>query len=280
MWPTLYTEHDLSPLPCRPGSAAQSPKGPALLEQWLAAASPDVLRRQIAETLRSLGFDWMSLASIDWRDGTPVATRLLCSHAHARWTAAYFGEGLASVDPRPRLALASSLPLAWSVDRPEAWLDAAFATPEQLRLPSLLEGAGIGSGLVMQVRNAARPGEHSLVSLSARRSGVEWMNGPVIGRVLMFALCLHELCTAHRSATAAVDAGRPEDTCGALASPMRREILHHLAQGRSNKQIAYRLQLSADTVKYHLRELRRHFNVRNRIELLNSQRLRETAHRP
>lgn len=279
MWPTLYTEHDLSPLG-RPGGAATPPKGPALLERWLAAASPDALRRQIAEALRSLGFDWMSLASIDWRDGTPVATRLLCSHSHVRWTEAYFGEGLASVDPRVPLALASSLPLAWSIDRPEAWLDAAFATPEQARFPSLLKDAGIGSGLVMQVRNVARPGERSLVSLSARRSGIEWMNGPVIGRVLMFALCLHELCTAHRFVAPAADVCETDDSRGALASPTRREILHHLAQGRSNKQIAYRLQLSADTVKYHLRELRRHFNVRNRIELLNSHRLRETANRP
>ena len=280
MWPTLYTEHDLSPLPSRLPCATLPPKGPALLERWLAAASPDALRRQIAEALRALGFDWMSLAGIEWRDGTPVATRLLCSHAHGRWTQAYFGEGRAWTDPRLPLALASSLPLAWSVDRPEAWLDAALATPEQLRFPSLLEDAGIGSGLIVQVRNAGRPDERSLVSLSAGRAGIEWMNEHVIGRVLVFALCLHELCTVHRGVAHAGDAPGPDDSRGALASPMRREILHHLAQGRSNKQIAYRLQLSADTVKYHLRELRRHFNVRNRIELLNSHRLRETGSRP
>lgn len=280
MWPTLYTEHDLRPLPGKPPRAAPPPKGPALLERWLAAASPEALRQQIAEALRALGFEWMSLAGIDWRDGTPIATRLLCSHAHRRWTQAYFGEGRAGADPRLPLALASSLPLPWSVDRPEAWVDAALATPEQLRFPSLLRDAGIGSGLIVQVRNAGRLDERSLVSLCARRTGVEWMNEHVIGRVLMFALCLQELCTVHRSVADACASPGPDDSRGALASPMRREILHHLAQGRSNKQIAYRLQLSADTVKYHLRELRRHFNVRNRIELLNSHRLSETGSRP
>jgi len=281
MWPTLYTEHDLSPLPSQ-SPDARRPEHPALLEQWLAAASPEALRQQLAQALRNLGFDWMSLASIAWRDGSPIATRLLCSHAHASWTAAYFGEGRAPADPRLPRALASTLPLVWSVDRPEAWLDAALATPDQLRLPGLLEAAGIGSGLVMQVCTAGRPDERSLVSLSARRRGSEWIDEHVLGRALVFARCLHELCTVHRAVAPASDAActRSDAQRGALASPMRREILHHLAQGRSNKQIAYRLQLSADTVKYHLRELRRHFNVRNRIELLNSHRLGEAGSRP
>ena len=278
MWPTLYTELDLTAPPQRLPGTVPPPTGPALLERWLAAASPDALRREIADTLRTLGFDWMSLASIDWRDGTPVATRLLCSHAHARWTEAYFGEGLAWTDPRLPLALASSLPLAWSIDRPEAWLDAALATPDQLRFPALLREAGIGSGVIVQVRNTERCDERSLVSLSARRADVEWMKEPVVGRVMMFARCLHELCTVRRNVAPAGDSPAAND--GALASPTRREILRHLAQGRSNKQIAYRLQLSADTVKYHLRELRRHFNVRNRIELLNSHRLGEAGSRP
>jgi DNA-binding CsgD family transcriptional regulator len=278
MWPTLYTEHDLTPPPERAPGAVPSPTDPALLERWLAAASPDVLRRQVADALRALGFDWMSLASIDWRDGTPVATRLLCSHAHARWTEAYFGEGRAWADPRLPLALASALPLAWSIDRPDAWLDTALATPEQLRFPALLRDAGIGSGLIVQVRGTDQSNGRSLVSLSARRADIEWMNEAVIGRVMMFARCLHELCTVRRGVAPAHDTPAAND--GALASPTRREILRHLAQGRSNKQIAYRLQLSADTVKYHLRELRRHFNVRNRIELLNSHRLRAADGRP
>lgn len=278
MWPTLYTELDLTSPPQRPPGTMPQSAGPALLERWFAAASPQALRREIADTLRSLGFDWMSLASIDWHDGTPVVTRLLCSHAHARWTEAYFGEGLAWTDPRLPLALTSSLPLAWSVDRPEAWLDAALATPDQQRFPALLREAGIGSGVIVQVRNTERCGERSLVSLSARCADIEWIKEPVVGRVMMFAHCLHELCAVRRSVTPAQNS--PAATEGALASPTRREILRHLAQGRSNKQIAHRLQLSADTVKYHLRELRRHFNVRNRIELLNSHRLRAAAGRP
>ncbi len=278
MWPTLYTEHDLTLPPDQPPGAVAVPRGPALLEQWLVAASPEELRRQIADALRALGFDWMSLASVDWRDGTPTATRLLCSHAHARWTEAYFGEGRAAADPRLPLALASSLPLAWSIDHPEAWLDAGSATPGHLRFSSLLRDAGIGSGLIVQVRNAERRDERSLVFLSARRTDIDRVSQQAIGRVMMFARCLHELCTVRRSVAAAPDS--PAANNGALASPTRREILRHLAQGRSNKQIAYRLQLSADTVKYHLRELRRHFNVRNRIELLNSHRLRAADGRP
>ena len=78
----------------------------------------------------------------------------------------------------------------------------------------------------------------------------------------MLAWCLHDLLTVHANISEKADRNK-------IISPMRRKILRCLVHGQSNKQIAYELHLSSDTVKYHLRELQRHFNVRNRMQLVN-----------
>jgi DNA-binding NarL/FixJ family response regulator len=52
-------------------------------------------------------------------------------------------------------------------------------------------------------------------------------------------------------------------------SPRQRQILALIAQGRGNEQIAAELGVSANTVKFHVRELYSRLNVRNRVEAAN-----------
>jgi DNA-binding NarL/FixJ family response regulator len=47
-------------------------------------------------------------------------------------------------------------------------------------------------------------------------------------------------------------------------SPRQTEVLHYLAQGLANKQIAYSMSISEATVKLHVNALLRNLNVRNR----------------
>jgi DNA-binding NarL/FixJ family response regulator len=49
-------------------------------------------------------------------------------------------------------------------------------------------------------------------------------------------------------------------------SSRQKEVLHYLAQGFSNKQIAYHISLSEATVKLHVNALLRNFNVHNRTQ--------------
>jgi len=261
MWPMLYTEHDLEPVP-----GALGPRGgPDLVRHWLAADSTDELQRCMRTDMQALGFDWMSHASVIWREGTPSTTRLLSTHAHPCWTQFYFGEGGCDVDPLLQQAMLSPLPLAWSTDDVPSRSSLTQATPEQERFADVLRGCGVGSGVLVVLPAAVRSNECTIVSMMSPHLGRSWMTDEALGGAFMFALCLHELLTTQMRL---ID-GTAQ---GALASATRREILHQLTLGQSNKQIAYRLQLSADTVKYHLRELRRHFNVRNRIELVNCKR--------
>lgn len=48
---------------------------------------------------------------------------------------------------------------------------------------------------------------------------------------------------------------------GVSLSSRQMAILHYLAQGESNKEIAYRLSIAQPTVSFHIGELRRKFNL-------------------
>src|SRR5262249_59226108 len=51
-----------------------------------------------------------------------------------------------------------------------------------------------------------------------------------------------------------------------LLSERQREVLAHVALGRSNDEIAQLLFISRNTVKFHLREIYALLGVRNRVE--------------
>jgi DNA-binding NarL/FixJ family response regulator len=55
------------------------------------------------------------------------------------------------------------------------------------------------------------------------------------------------------------------DELGPL-SARQREVLEHLAQGHSNEEIARRLFISRNTVKFHLRVIYERLGVHNRVE--------------
>ncbi len=56
---------------------------------------------------------------------------------------------------------------------------------------------------------------------------------------------------------------------GARLSPRHRQILALIAVGRRNEEIARELQLSPNTIKFHIRALYSRLGVRNRVEAAN-----------
>lgn len=59
--------------------------------------------------------------------------------------------------------------------------------------------------------------------------------------------------------------GRPEDRFSSL-TPRELEVLRHLAEGRSNKEIARELGITGGTVKLHVRSILGKLEVRSRVE--------------
>ncbi|HEX6706151.1 MAG TPA: LuxR C-terminal-related transcriptional regulator [Albitalea sp.] len=256
MSPRLFAEKDLVPVPGVRGAEG----APPLVQRFLAAPTSRHLHRRVHEAVRAAGFQWMTHASAPAGHGLPAITRVFASHAHPAWLSAYFGERLDQIDPRLAPALSSNLPFVWALEdeRLRPGRDDGAA-----RFARRLRAMGIGSGVLVAVPPGYGANERALVCLSSGRTGRHWIDDVVIGRSLMFALCLHELLATHRSLA---------DACqrSIVVSPTRQEILRQVAQGQSNKQIAYQLELSTDTIKYHLGELMRHFKVRNRMQLVSS----------
>jgi len=52
-----------------------------------------------------------------------------------------------------------------------------------------------------------------------------------------------------------------------LLTPREQDVAYYVAQGKSNKEIAVILDLSADTVKLHLNHIYRKLNIDNRVSL-------------
>ena len=78
------------------------------------------------------------------------------------------------------------------------------------------------------------------------------------------AVGVHE-CLVQRTPVSALRPAAKADMPAA-----QQHILNHLIQGRSDKEIAYHLKLSEHTVDYHMRQLRKRFAARNRVQLVNA----------
>jgi DNA-binding NarL/FixJ family response regulator len=50
-------------------------------------------------------------------------------------------------------------------------------------------------------------------------------------------------------------------------SPREKQVLAHLAQGHANKEIAYALSITVRTVKFHISNLLRKYQVATRLDL-------------
>jgi DNA-binding CsgD family transcriptional regulator len=228
---------------------------PSLLADLLAAEGIAERQRTVKAVLHALGFEWLGYGRLAVLGDTASPLSFCTTHADADWVRRYFREAWHEVDPRWRGALQSSLPFVWTLEQLAAQAD----SPRQRNFVDALHAGGARSG-TMFVLPAALSGEHHFVSLLSRTPGDAWMGDVVLGQVLTLGLCLHEFYARHTVS--------PLDDAGAQLNPVQRDILAQVARGSSDKQIAYELQMSSHAVDYHMRQLRRRFAVRNRVQLM------------
>jgi DNA-binding CsgD family transcriptional regulator len=165
-------------------------------------------------------------------------------------------------DPRLAPALRSCLPVFWSAeDLPPGVALGRFASGATLAL------AGPSAG------------ERSVVlMLSQRAHSGRDIDDACFGRVLVLGLGVHDRHMRQhpeadrRPAAAeggddAAGGGRPGPAAAGGLSARQRDVLRCLAVGLADKQIADRLDMSLHTVDYHMRQLRKRFGARNRLQL-------------
>lgn len=251
----LYTESQMR-------LRADAPEGgmPGLISQLRAAGSSEARERLVRSALRATGFDWLAYGTVSARGPTSFLT----SYAHPGWTDVYFANRYHDIDRRHHEAPRSSLPLVWSL----ADLDlASTAGPRGQRFVDDLRASGIGSGLFLHLAGPASADERTVISLQSSQAGRQWIDDQVLGQALTLALCLHEFISRHLQRPGAAEAIVAPQAC---LSALQQEILKCLRRGQSDKQIAHGLQLSSHAVDYHMRQLRRRFAVRNRVQLANA----------
>lgn len=248
----LYGEADL-----RPTGAVLPSGAPAMLRSLVRASGAAERVSLVRATLAELGFDWMGTASLRLQRGEWRPQSVMTTYAPPSWARGQGSDVSPQLAPQVQPLLRTCLPLIWDLR------DLADSPPRCVQ--SLADG-GVHSGVSLRLAANGAHGaeEFALVSLMSSRIDKSWIDADSLGHALTFMLCVHEFLTRYMHA--------PRTAPGVRAdlSLLQQRILQCLAQGQSDKQIALVLKLSSHAVDYHLRQLRRRFAVRNRVQLVNA----------
>lgn len=236
----------------------------SVVDQLRTAPSAEERQRRVADIVQAMGFDWLGYARVQVAGETVLPVSFCTTHGDAAWQRRYVAESYQQVDPRLRMALRTSLPRVWHLDELTARTEPA-APAERDRLQRFLDdlrATGMRCGVVVALPSA-QPHERVIVSLMSREAAGACADDDLLfGRVLTLGVSLHEYHTHH--AASADDAAPPV----IRLSSTQRAILQCLARGLADKQIADRLDLSPHAVDYHMRQLRKRFGARNRLQLV------------
>jgi DNA-binding CsgD family transcriptional regulator len=264
-----------------PGSAAaaaaegEPPRGrdllrvgiPRLMGKLLTARSVREREQHVWAALHDAGFDWCEYGTLENTAEGLQPRSFVGTYANAAWVQRCFGARHHEVDPRLVEAAGSGLPLVWDL----AVLRArAAGGPARLQqMVDDLQASGIGSGVLISLSVPSSPGLRVVVSLASATAGSGWIVDALLGKALTFALSMHEFHARYTRLPAAPTPGDAPlgEAARAPLTAVQQEILQGLEQGLSDKEIALRLAISTYAVDYHMRQLRRQFGVRNRVQL-------------
>lgn len=255
----LYSEEQL----LLPETSERRERMPGIVTDLLDAEGVDARKRLVRGMLHAIGFEWLGYGTFSQVRGQAQPLSFFASYAEPDWLQRYFSERYYEVDTRHQAAPASSLPLLWDATQLDAQADQDLTTHRRRFLDDF-RASGIRSGLFLRLASPLQANERTVISLMSALPTRRWITDGVIGQALMLSLSLHEYLSRHARLPVATVTARCE------MSTTQQHVLQHLLHGRSDKEIAYRLQLSAHTIDYHMRQLRRRFAARNRVQLVKA----------
>ncbi len=246
------------------------PHRPSLLADLMAAESVGERQRTLKAVLHAMGFDWLGYGCLS-RTGRALMPLSFCTtYVDPMWPRHYFAQSYHEVDPRLQTAMRSSLPSVWTIDELDKDANAAGSRSRMRQFVDDLAGTGMHGGAMFMLPGNSTSERHVVSLLSRTSMANTWLSDSALGQLLTLGLCVHEFHTRYRDplelvdpADAALPSTPPRDTM----NPVQRDILARVARGSSDKQIAYEMHLSSHAVDYHMRQLRRRFSVRNRLQL-------------
>lgn len=238
---------------------------PSLVRDLRAAASAADRQRLVRGTLYTIGFEWLGYSTMLPSPEGFAPRTIFTSYANPEWIDRYFAERHYLIDPRLKESAHTCLPLAWDVEDLERNLSRAGWTDDGRRFIEDMMACGIRSGICLALGSPANASELTFISLLSRAQSRQWIVDGIFGQAVTLGLCVHEFITQYARITTPAQPSERR-----ALSPLQQEILQCLSRGLSDKQIAYCLNLSSYNVDYHLRQMRRRFAVRNRVQLVNA----------
>jgi DNA-binding CsgD family transcriptional regulator len=262
----FYAEQQLQPAEDNAASkAAAHASAPHLVPRLLAADSCAQREVLVRGMLHAIGFEWFAYGVEVLRGGRSTPKSFFTSYSHPQWTRRYFSERYHEVDPRHLDAPRSGLPLAWDIQDIDSRLAAQPRWGRSRHFAQDFRDSGIRSGVFFNLPSATSANERIVISLQSSSAQRGWIGDRVLGQALTFGLSMHEFLSRH------MRPARPQQDCAHHGlSALQQSILQCLSRGQSDKEIAHGLQLSTHAVDYHMRQLRRRFAVRNRVQLINA----------
>lgn len=260
----VYGERHIVPAPHRHRQGGM----PGLVASLRRETSHEARTALMQSAIQGIGFDWLGYGTATSVGGQIQPRTFFETYSPPGWRERYFRERYYEVDPRHPRPGTFGLPLVWDADDLDQTPANGMQALRMRRFLDDLRDAGIRSGVFL---NLPMPGSSDFVVISFM-SGIEsrrWIGDPVIGQALTVGFALHEFLTCHAEIPAL--GGRQKEGL----SDVQRDILACLAQGLSDKQIANRMEMSIFNVDYHMRRLRSHFGVRNRVQLANAATMQE-----
>ena len=217
--------------------------------------------RQVQDEARSMGFESLEYILVKRVGDNLHLKDQPLTHASTRWTRNYVESRQFEVDPRLQIVCRQETPLVWDLSLLHA---AAGANPPDRRVADFLkaaDAAGMRSGVMLGIAHSGGI-DHAALGFCSGRESSAWITDCMVGQCYAAGLRLH---------AALNQAASPDDIeLGApvlALSDIQRDTLKLMIDGLSSREIGKALATSVQNVDYHIRELRRKFGARNRVQL-------------
>lgn len=264
---TLVDEDELIPI------ARADERGSSRFARDLIATTSARQRESVVrEKLDGIGFEWLGYYTSRRLAAGGASRTFVRTYAPTEWSQQYFEQRYHEVDPRLVRQQRSSLPLVWDLRSIDETIEQQPASPRSRRFQSDLHGSGIGSGIFCRVVTTdSQMVEETAISLVSSEASRRWIDDRVLADALTFALSLRDYLSQRVRIDAPVVNETGDDAAGGGAGnlpPAQQAVLRHVASGLTDREMAHELGISPHAVDYHLRQLRRRFGVRNRVQLV------------
>lgn len=230
-----------------------------ITNELVAAPTPAARMTNIRSMLSIMGFN--SLHYEVWQlSGDRVAKSLfLKSYVPAQWTGSYFRQGFHVLDPRVEAIRTSPVPLIWDLNYLSRAQPGNTLDPRMRSFLDDLTKNGMNSGIAFSL-TVPLSYMQIMICINSANTSKEWIAPSIAGQALILGLSVHEFikgCTAGLMQRSGIDD----------LSDMQKHVLAGVSKGLSDKEIARGLRTTVHNIDYHLRALRRKYQVMNRAQL-------------